>query len=240
MKTFPTLQKHGLQRELKLDYVARYSATPVPVSKIIIELIKSLGQQPRFSALDMFGGGGADAITFLLSGAAPVHVIEKDATRALNIGRNIGAFIADGQVRMEDVTVWNADSIYFITGHGTLTNALPSYDVIYMDAPWGGPDYKKHKVVDLKVSGMRLSDIVQILTHNHLAKNLIVLKVPFNQDMSSHVFKSSIVYDIFKDGRVKPFLKVVILSPHHRNPIKSVRFDNFKAIINDRRAPAHL
>ena len=210
-EAFPSLHKQRLRVHLKLDSIAKYSATPCPASQLIAQLVHMhLGKQ-GFSVLDMFGGGGMDAITFLLSGAAPVHVIEKHAERAENLAGNIRAFVADGQVRAQDVNVWNADSVAFLRDSEELTGSLRSYDVVYMDPPWGGPDYKKKRSVDIAVEDVKLSQLVHMLRASPVARNMIVLKVPFNQNLSNDVYDPSTVYDVLRDGRANPVFKLLIL-----------------------------
>jgi 16S rRNA G966 N2-methylase RsmD len=210
-EAFPSLRKQRLRVHLKLDSIARYSVTPCSASQLIAQLVQMHIGKQGFSVLDMFGGGGMDAITFLLSGAAPVHVIEKHAERAENLVGNIQAFVADGQARAQDVDVWNADSVAFLQDSEELAGSLGSYDVVYVDPPWGGPDYKKNRSIDIAVEGVKLSQLVHMLRTSPVARNMIVLKVPFNQNLSNEVYDLSTVYDVLRDGRVKPVFKLLIL-----------------------------
>ena len=61
-----------------------------------------------------------------------------------------------------------------------------SQDVIFIDAPWGGPQYYKKKSVDLYLGEQNIIDIVKKLYENNAFK-LCVLKVPKNYNFQ-HFF----------------------------------------------------
>ena len=66
-------------------------------------------------------------------------------------------------------------------------------DVVYLDPPWGGPDYKKAKVLDLYLGEKNIIDIcVELMTggenQSQLA-TLIVLKLPVNYNLPGLIAK---------------------------------------------------
>ncbi len=52
-------------------------------------------------------------------------------------------------------------------------------DVLFIDAPWGGPDYWKHENLELYLSGQSLKKISRTVLKNKLAK-VLILKLPIN------------------------------------------------------------
>ena len=71
-------------------------------------------------------------------------------------------------------------------------------DLIFVDPPWGGPDYKSKPSVDLYVSDIELSEVCE---HIKDATRYIALKVPVNFNEVGFLEKT------------KGFLKLI-----HRNP----------------------
>lgn len=55
-------------------------------------------------------------------------------------------------------------------------------DVVFIDPPWGGPSYKKKKIVKLQLSNVPLYKMIQKISNR---AKLIVLKTPTNFDISS-------------------------------------------------------
>ena len=72
-----------------------------------------------------------------------------------------------------NVTVLHGDSLQVLANYEQI-------DVLYIDAPWGGTEYKVQKYISLFLNDMELSEIIN-LHKNHV--NLFVLKVPLNFDI---------------------------------------------------------
>ena len=53
-------------------------------------------------------------------------------------------------------------------------------DIYFLDPPWGGPNYKKMKNLELFLGENSLGEIIELLPKN----KLIVLKLPFNYDIN--------------------------------------------------------
>ena len=60
-------------------------------------------------------------------------------------------------------------------------------DVIYLDPPWGGPEYKHKKTIKIKLGETRLEELCDNIIQNKLCK-LLVLKLPFNYDLNELKF----------------------------------------------------
>lgn len=54
-------------------------------------------------------------------------------------------------------------------------------DVVFIDPPWGGPEYKNKDVLDISLSKVDLGDIIIDIIPN---TKLIVLKLPFNYNFN--------------------------------------------------------
>jgi 16S rRNA G966 N2-methylase RsmD len=52
-------------------------------------------------------------------------------------------------------------------------------DIIYIDPPWGGIGYKSKEFVSLKLGGMELYELINLITIKSLAK-FVIIKAPLN------------------------------------------------------------
>lgn len=66
--------------------------------------------------------------------------------------------------------------------HGDCTMIIPTLfqDLIFLDPPWGGPNYKDKKTVDLYLSDIKLEHICKLFKKY---TKYIALKVPLNFDV---------------------------------------------------------
>lgn len=100
-----------------------------------------------------------------------VYAVEIDNTRYGYLRFNIQL------LGLTNVSLQNADMLAAL-------DQLPSMDVIFIDPPWGGPNYKSQDKLTLSLSGIPLSDVCQRLAEKRSWK-YIVLKVPTNFDVDS-------------------------------------------------------
>ncbi len=77
-----------------------------------------------------------------------------------------------------------------VTNESILTYALKPdifYDVLFLDPEWGGPDYKTHKELELKIGAVDLNAFVnKVFDHKPCCK-YILLKLPLNFALSKFV-----------------------------------------------------
>lgn len=74
-------------------------------------------------------------------------------------------------------------------------------DVIFIDPPWGGPEYKYKESLDISLSKIDLSDVILSVVNN---AKLIVIKLPFNYNFNRLIKKlNNKVKTIIIDQMVK-------------------------------------
>lgn len=95
-----------------------------------------------------------------------VHSVERDETQYKLLENNIGAY------NIKNVTLYNDD---YLNIYSSLKQ-----DVIFIDPPWGGKNYRTFKKLRLNLSGIEIEKIVEMLAKT----NIVVLKLPLNYDMS--------------------------------------------------------
>jgi predicted RNA methylase len=118
--------------------------------------------------LDGTGNIGGDTILFGLN-FYTVHSIELDPDNFKALTHNVNLY------KLKNVHLHEGDTT-------ELYKDYPS-DILYLDPPWGGPDYKEKKELDLWLGSHRLDIFLRdsVLSKEALWKpQWIVLKLPFN------------------------------------------------------------
>jgi hypothetical protein len=151
---------------LKLDSVALFSVTPSWMTKIIATvLLKKFGAQSRITDGTACVGGDTMAFARVF---AHVTAVEANAERAAMCAANVAAIGLSHKV-----TVLHANYV-------DVTTDL-SQDVVFLDAPWGGPDYWRAEKLDLFLEhGGTPTPLVEICAKVWPHTRGIALKLPIN------------------------------------------------------------
>lgn len=161
----------------------KYSTTSFKDSKITCEKIIEAYSKYHFKHIDTDGfiqkrmrsnpknliitdataGNGGDTITFARF-FKHVNAVEIDKVEFEVLKHNIDRTIFKNYTLINDnyLNIWQD----------------LSQDIIYFDPPWGGPGYKNHESISLKLMDIDLKDIVLSLLKND--NKLIAIKTPHN------------------------------------------------------------
>jgi precorrin-6B methylase 2 len=86
------------------------------------------------------------------------------------------------------------------------------FDILFLDAPWGGTSYKAQKFLDLEMSGKKLADVVTMAQKCRNIDN-IILKIPFNYNLFQLIRQSEFhTIVIEKIKTLKGFYMILLLS----------------------------
>jgi len=128
---------------------------------------------------DATAGNGGDTITFA-----------KKNMKVLAIEKNINEY----NMLIENLNTFN---VHIRTINDSCLNHIcKNYqDILYMDPPWGGPDYVKQNNIALKIDDLSIISIVKkILLNNHAL--ITAIKAPFNFEYEK--FQSTLkLYNIY-------------------------------------------
>ena len=108
---------------------------------------------------------GGNVIGFYLGGFGTVNACEINPISS--------------QILLHNLYVYNLPTTnVYCCDYMTIYKQLKQ-DVVFLDPPWGGTDYKKSILLDLYMSGMNVSDLtLELLTDKRAS--MVVLKVPYN------------------------------------------------------------
>jgi 16S rRNA G966 N2-methylase RsmD len=156
---------------LRITDVGVYSVTPWrEANEISRWIVDHFDRRIRASDLTITDGTanvGGNAINFCLNGFKAVTAIEYDDLTAQILKHNFSVY------KLKTENVHHGDYLDFYK--------KIKQDIVFLDAPWGGPDYKTKKTLSLFLGQTNVSDICADLMSNKRA-SLVVLKVPFNFD----------------------------------------------------------
>ncbi len=157
--------------EYKLNDESKYSITRKFQGDQFIKIAKEfIGQNLKtLTITDGTAGAGGDTVNFSNNFKHVMSVEIKKDTFKLLIS-NCEHF------KCNNVTFINDD-------YSTVYDKLKQ-DVIYLDPPWGGPEYKLKKEVKLSVGKYSLKQIIDKIVKDKLCK-YIFIKMPYNCNVSS-------------------------------------------------------
>jgi hypothetical protein len=162
---FPDVED-SKRRELLFDRECLFSVTDSEAAAYTAQLAKGIVPAARI-VVDATGCGGGNTIGFSKFFSQVISV-EMNSKRAQFISNNVRV------LGCENVEVVNGDYV-------ELMSQLIQ-DIVFIDAPWGGREYKRSETIMLELSGVTLVDIsIRLLD----SCSLLILKVPFNFDFKS-------------------------------------------------------
>ena len=164
---------------LKLDEEAAYSVTDqVTADRMTQDLVRVLGPGVAKSATlcDATACIGGNAMSFARA-FKHVVAIESDTTRFAFLQHNLHV------LGFHNVHCVHGDSVKEVSwNHSRLRSKAQLYDVIFIDPPWGGPDYKTQSLVSLELSNVPLADLCKEWAPH---TRYIAIKTPTNFDKES-------------------------------------------------------
>ena len=174
-KFFPTLQDANLIVTTQGEYSI---SKPAEAMRILHGIGRQMQQQHMLlpSIIDGTANNGGDTIHFVLSNLfSRVVSVEKDKKEFLALKHNVREFSKQHVQTFEKHSAIRAEFMRFIR------KSVHWSDIVYLDPPWGGRRYKKHKKMNLFLAGRPLSAAVSDLFRRTPVK-IVAVKVPFNFD----------------------------------------------------------
>lgn len=157
---------------------------PSDAEKISQLIIKHINNNNKI--LDGTAGLGGNVFSFSKY-FKNVTAVEIDSNRCGMLENNIRT------LNINNVQVYNNNSINYL---------YDNYDAYFFDPPWGGPDYKYKKALNIKINNYKLIDIVYKIRKNN--KSIIFFKLPFNYNLNEFKLLN------YKFYRINNYLLVTI------------------------------
>ena len=169
-KVFSPLNKMDYSK-LKIDdeslmYVTNYKDSKI-ITDIICDHLKIFKNPLESIIVDATGGIGGDTISFAKYFQTVIS-IEYDTHRYEFLKNNINVY------KLENVVDYNDNCVKIIPTLGV-------YDVLYIDPPWGGRDYKKKRNLHLTIGDIAIEDFIKEQMFG--TPYISVCKLPKNYDL---------------------------------------------------------
>ena len=202
----------------QFDVEALYSVTKYIYANKISKLLLNLkGIDHTSTILECMSCVGGNAISFLQYFNTCVFV-EKDSNKVDMLTNNINNLSQHISKKMGHFTIVNDDINTLIT-YKKKNILNQSYDIVFIDPPWGGKHYKYSKNIKIKIDTIPLFDFIEMFKD---ISRYVVLKLPFNYDIKHlenklHTgFEIIEVHDI-KNSKDKIKMKIVIIELTKKN-----------------------
>lgn len=154
--------------KIKFTKESLYSVSKISGASFLYKVIKkSIKDTKSLILTDATANIGSDSI-FLSDYFKQINSIELNKDNFYALKNNVKV------LKKKNIKLYHNDSNII----------LPSLkqDIIYIDAPWGGPDYKTKKQIKLYLGNIEI--IHFYLKYKHLAK-IFIFKVPNNYDLNT-------------------------------------------------------
>jgi 16S rRNA G966 N2-methylase RsmD len=196
--TFPDY-KNVDKSKLHMTNVGVYSVSGKKAAELLAKIINiNMKNQKKITVTDGTGNVGSDTLMLAIY-FDKVNSIELNETNYKALKNNVDVY------GFKNVSVYNGDMLQIIENL--------NQDVIYVDPPWGGPDYKKHTQLKLYMGKYELSEVY--LKFKHKSK-LFIFKVPYNYDVNNFIKKTEVntmKIHSFKNSRGEIKFLILAISP---------------------------
>lgn len=175
-KIFPHINNKAQLLKLKIDYdFVTHVTCPNDAKKICFAInkhIETYKTAKECTIIDATGGAGGDTISFS-NFFGSVISIELDTTKYEYLKNNTEIY------ECKNVHIINGNSVEVIP-------KIPNVDIIYVDPPWGGKDYKNTELIRLTFGGIEIEELAKLwLSPNYLLNTpkCVAFKLPKNYDI---------------------------------------------------------
>ena len=184
-KIFPFLRDKNKFSELLIDKDSLSYISKKKFSEKITEIIKNhveiLKLQPNeMKVVDLTAGVGGNTISFCKN-FNYVYAVELDQIRCIYLKNNLNVY------EIKNCLIYNQDSTICMK---QFNNNKEKYcDIVFIDPPWGGKDFKVHNKLKLYLSNISIEKLCNNLIDKVIKPKLICLKLPPNYDID-HFYKN--------------------------------------------------
>lgn len=171
-----------------------YSSSKIEGSKLLKNIISENFSNKDITITDGTANIGTDSI-FLSNYFNKINSVEIS-----NINYNALA---------NNVNVFEKTNINTILGDIIIVIENLIQDVIYIDAPWGGRDYKKNDKMKLFLGDLEILDFYKKFRNK---AKVFIFKVPYNYDLDylkTYINNKIIIYPFKKENKIKFFFLLI-------------------------------
>lgn len=182
------IKNNIILENIKIHNDSFYSVTNYYDANYISKLIFKFFNNKDIIITDGTANIGGNTLSFGLFNFKLINSIEINKTCYNYLINNIKCY------HLKNIKAFNEDYLNLYK--------ILSQDVVFLDPPWGGPNYKNKKYIELFLSNVNVIDIIEFLINKTKTK-LVVLKAPYNYNIK--FLKKKLVNIQFKINYLKKF-----------------------------------
>ena len=167
-------------KKLKYDSEGLWSISHPDIADDLskkIKLFEKSGTKIN-TIVDLTAGLGGNTLSFAKH-FDKVIAIEYDNERFNYLKNNVDSY------DYKNISIYQGNAINLINKFNE------QIDAIFIDPPWGGPNYKEEDKIDIKLDNLYLDNVCKLL-YNYSYKNIkikmIILKLPYNYDYNDIIY----------------------------------------------------
>lgn len=196
-------KKNGVNYEkLQMAPNSSYSITKPKDAQQISQFIKKFIDKKDLIIMDGTANVGGDVINFGLNGdVKKVIAVEYNRETFEKLKNNVRVYGLE-----KKVVCVNGDTVKIVER----CMGKIHLDILFLDAPWGGSGYKKHKFLDLEMGGKMVYELVRKVFDCGNVDN-VILKVPYNYNLYNLVYNSMFKYIVIEKIKTARGFYMVLL-----------------------------
>ena len=200
-----------IRKQLKLDEEALYSTTDqVTADKITKDILKFVPKKSTITDATACIGGSTYSFAQCFSN---VIAVEYDKTRFSYLEYNMNILPYNDNKSNIILYTPQINKIECRNGDAIIECTKQFQEAIFIDPPWGGPEYKILPKVQLYLSNLPLCEVCKKLCN---FTNFIILKVPINFDEEKFILDTNTFMNlIFKNSQLRKMHLLIFKSIIH-------------------------
>jgi 16S rRNA G966 N2-methylase RsmD len=182
--------------DIQITTEGKYSISDNESSNKLVYLIEKYFKTTNLVITDGTGNNGSDTIALGLKFKS-VNSIEMDDLNFKVLENNVKHVY-----KLKNVNIFKGSSLDFVKNN--------FQDIIYLDAPWGGTNYKDKSRIELYMDN---KDLGKIYSENKNFTKLFIFKLPKNYDFTNFIQTTMVtkyyIYNYIKNNKSKFFFMFV-------------------------------
>jgi 16S rRNA G966 N2-methylase RsmD len=206
LRLFPYIEDKEKAARLKIDEesihfisVREYAERITDIIKYYLNLLNIDAKDSTIT--DATAGVGGNTLSFGMH-FKHVNAIELDEKRSNYLQNNVDIY------GLKNINVCTGDSIKILP-------TLDNQDVVFLDPPWGGKNYKEHEFLRLQLSDVSIETLCNGMMDPKWMKQcpaIIVYKLPINYDIK--YFYENVNSNLMYYHNLKKMSLIIIINPN--------------------------
>lgn len=210
LRIFPYIREKKKLLQLKIDPESinfiSFKDVAGKITNILVTYLDKIGKTTdELIITDATAGVGGNTVSFAMM-FGYVHAIEIDQTRFSYLNNNLD--------------VYNLKNVNTLCGDCTKEiKKITKHDVIFIDPPWGGKNYKNFKNLRLTLGNTSIEDLCYDMAYSDdyiSHPQLIMLKLPLNYDVV-YLYSKLHSLDIYMHRLKKMYIFVICIPIQQNN-----------------------